>query len=74
MLTTGGGGVNSLNPLRGASLFYSFTDNIKVGLTVSNLLDEETKTQYQQNQEGTRAGGFSFNTDRRYALIVRAVF
>ena len=57
-----------------ASLFYSITDNIKVGLSVSNLLDGDTKTQYQQNQEGTRTEAFSFTTDRRYALSVRAVF
>jgi iron complex outermembrane receptor protein len=57
-----------------ASLFYSITENVKVGLTASNLLDAATQTQYQQNQTGTRTNANTFTTDRRYALIVRAVF
>jgi TonB-dependent receptor len=57
-----------------ASVFYSITDNIKVGFTASNLLDADTETQYQQTQDGTRTNANTFTTDRRYALIVRAVF
>lgn len=57
-----------------ASMFYTINDNVKIGLQVSNLLKAETETQYQQNQQGTRTDAFSFNTDRRYALTVRATF
>lgn len=57
-----------------ASFFYTINENVKVGLQVSNLLDTDTETQYQQNQEGVKTDAFSFTTDRRYALTVRAVF
>ncbi|MBV2128565.1 TonB-dependent receptor [Arsukibacterium indicum] len=57
-----------------ASLFYTINDNIKVGLQVNNVLGTDTETQYQQNQEGTKTDAFTFTTDRRYALTVRAVF
>jgi outer membrane receptor protein involved in Fe transport len=57
-----------------ASIFYNLTENVKIGLQVSNLLDTKTETQYQQNQEGTKTDAFSFTTDRRYALSLRAVF
>ena len=60
--------------LMDASIFYNFTDNIRVGVTASNLLDQDTETQYQQNQQGDRTNAFRFTTDRRYALIVRATF
>ncbi|MBU2884664.1 TonB-dependent receptor [Gilvimarinus agarilyticus] len=57
-----------------ASLYYTINDNIKVGIEGSNLLGEETKTQYQFNQQGDRTQALSFTTDRRYALSVRATF
>lgn len=57
-----------------ASFFYTINENVKVGLQVSNVLGTDTQTQYQQNQEGTKTDAFSFTTDRRYALTVRAVF
>ncbi|UZJ43603.1 TonB-dependent receptor [Marinimicrobium sp. C6131] len=57
-----------------ASLYYDISDIWSVGLEASNLLDEETKTQYQLNQAGDRTDALSFTTDRRYALSVRAVF
>lgn len=57
-----------------ASLYYDINDIWSVGLEASNLLDEETKTQYQLNQAGDRTDALSFTTDRRYALSVRAVF
>ena len=57
-----------------ASLFYNVSENLKVGLQISNLLGTDTKTQYQQDQEGTLTDAFSFTTDRRYALTVRASF
>ena len=57
-----------------ASFFYNINENVKVGLQVSNLLGTDTETQYQQNQQGVRTDAFSFTTDRRYALTVRATF
>jgi outer membrane receptor protein involved in Fe transport len=57
-----------------ASIFYTINENFKVGLQVSNLLDSETQTQYQQNQAGVRTDAFSFSPERRYALSVRATF
>lgn len=57
-----------------ASLYYTINENWKVGFEASNLLDTETKTQYQMDQAGTRTQALSFTTDRRYALSVRATF
>ncbi|GHG06729.1 TonB-dependent receptor [Thalassotalea marina] len=57
-----------------ASLFYTINENFKVGLQVSNILGEETQTQYQQNQQGKLTDAFTFTTDRRYALTLRATF
>ncbi len=57
-----------------ASFYYSISDNWKVGIEGSNLLNTETKTQYQMNQQGDRTQALSFTTDRRYALSVRGVF
>jgi TonB-dependent receptor len=57
-----------------ASFFYNINENVKVGLQVSNLLGTDTETQYQQNQQGVKTDAFSFTTDRRYALTVRATF
>lgn len=56
------------------SLHYDLTDNIKVGFEVSNLLGEDTKTKYQQDQEGTLTDAFTFTTDRRYAFTLRGNF
>ncbi|MDP5148918.1 TonB-dependent receptor [Rheinheimera baltica] len=57
-----------------ASLFYNINENVKVGLQINNVLGTDTETQYQQNQQGTKTDAFSFSTDRRYALTVRAIF
>lgn len=57
-----------------ASLFYTINENVKVGLQVSNVLGADTETQYQQNQAGRLTDAFTFTTDRRYALTVRATF
>ena len=57
-----------------ASLYYSINDNWKIGVEASNLLNAETKTRYQMNQEGVKTDALSFTTDRRYALSVRATF
>nr|WP_324259889.1 TonB-dependent receptor [Cellvibrio fontiphilus] len=57
-----------------ASLYYTINDTWKIGLEGSNLLNAETKTQYQLNQAGDKTDALSFTTDRRYALSVRATF
>jgi TonB-dependent receptor len=57
-----------------ASLYYSINENWKVGIEGSNLLNTETKTQYQMNQAGVKTDALSFTTDRRYALSVRGIF
>lgn len=57
-----------------ASIYYNINDNWKVGFEASNLLDTETQTEYQMDQDGTRTQALSFKTDRRYALSVRATF
>ena len=57
-----------------ASIYYTINENWKVGFEASNLLDTETKTQYQMDQAGTRTQALNFTTDRRYALSVRATF
>ncbi|GGD60738.1 TonB-dependent receptor [Lacimicrobium alkaliphilum] len=57
-----------------ASFYYTINDNWKIGIEGSNLLDTQTETQYQMNQEGVRTDALNFTTDRRYALSVRAVF
>ena len=57
-----------------ASFYYTINENWKIGIEGSNLLNTETKTQYQMNQAGVRTDALSFTTDRRYALSVRAIF
>lgn len=57
-----------------ASLYYTINDNWKVGIEGSNLLNADTKTRYQLDQEGTTTEALSFTTDRRYALSLRATF
>ncbi|MCQ3828489.1 TonB-dependent receptor [Microbulbifer elongatus] len=57
-----------------ASLFYSLNDNWRVGLEIGNLLDLETKTLAQVNQEGTTKESLTFKTDRRYGLTISGNF
>ncbi|WP_405632307.1 TonB-dependent receptor [Pseudoalteromonas sp. Ld20] len=57
-----------------ASFYYTINDHWKVGIEASNLLETETKTQYQMDQAGTRTQALNFTTDRRFALSVRATF
>ena len=57
-----------------ASLYYSINDSLKVGIEGSNLLNDDTQTQYQLNQAGDKTDALSFTTDRRYALAIRATF
>ncbi|WP_428819094.1 TonB-dependent receptor [Microbulbifer sp. MCCC 1A16149] len=56
------------------SAYYDITDNIQIGLEASNILNTETRTQLQLDQEGTRTDSLNFITDRRYALGLRAKF
>lgn len=56
------------------SVFYNFDNGVTVGLQVSNLLDTQTETIMQLDNEGTEAGRSWFIQDRRFALIARANF
>jgi iron complex outermembrane receptor protein len=57
-----------------ASIYYTITDNLKVGIEGSNLLDTITTTQAQFNQAGDKTDSLNFKTDRRYAVSLRATF
>lgn len=57
-----------------ASLYYTINETWKVGIEGSNLLNNDTKTTYQANEQGLRTDALNFTTDRRYALSVRATF
>ncbi|WP_290720593.1 TonB-dependent receptor [Altererythrobacter sp.] len=57
-----------------ASIFYSVTDNIKVGVQGVNLLDEVTRTSQVVNFEGLRVPRSAFRNDRRYTFIARFDF
>ncbi|QKX17225.1 TonB-dependent receptor [Microbulbifer sp. YPW1] len=56
------------------SIFYNFDNGVTVGLQASNLLDTQTETIMQLDNQGTEARRSWFIQDRRYALIVRANF
>ncbi|WP_426369660.1 TonB-dependent receptor [Pseudocolwellia sp. HL-MZ7] len=57
-----------------ASIFYNYSDSIRVGIQGVNLLDTVTKTSIQIDEEGTRSGRSWFVNDRRVSLILRATF
>jgi iron complex outermembrane receptor protein len=57
-----------------ASFYYTINENVKVGIEANNLLDLETKTLAQVNQEGKLMESLSFDSDRRIALSLRANF
>lgn len=57
-----------------ASIFYNITEDIKIGIQGVNLSDEVTRTTMQTNVDGTRNGRSWFVNDRRYSLVVRALF
>jgi TonB-dependent receptor len=57
-----------------ANFGYQINDNFKVTFQVSNVLGQDTQTQYQQNQQGTKTDAFSFTSDRRYVLSLRGTF
>ncbi|MCW8125727.1 TonB-dependent receptor [Microbulbifer halophilus] len=56
------------------SVFYNINENMELGLEASNLLETETRTEVQLDQEGTTTDALNFTTDRRYALVFRAKF
>jgi iron complex outermembrane recepter protein len=57
-----------------ASVFYSFNENWKVGVEASNLLDTETETLAQVNQEGLKKESLNFTTDKRFAISLKGTF
>lgn len=56
------------------SIFYSVTDNIKVGVQGVNLLDETTRLSTVIDYDGTRPISAVFRNDRRYSFIARFNF
>jgi TonB-dependent receptor len=57
-----------------ASMFYSVTKEIKVGVQAANLLDNITRTSQVLDNALLRAPRSFFIEDRRVSLIVRATF
>jgi TonB-dependent receptor len=57
-----------------ASVFYSVTPEIKVGVQAANLLDNITRTSQVLDNQLLRAPRSFFIEDRRVSLIVRATF
>ena len=57
-----------------ASIFYSVTDNIKLGIQGVNLLDEVTRTSQVVDYDGTRFTRSAFRNDRRFSFIARFDF
>jgi iron complex outermembrane recepter protein len=56
-----------------ASIFYSFNDNIKLGLEMNNLNNAEQRTIMDQNGAGQRVTSWYVN-DTRYAATLRVTF
>ncbi len=57
-----------------ASVFYSVTDNIKLGVQGVNLLDEVTRTTQVIDFAGNRVTRSAFRNDRRYTFLARFDF
>jgi TonB-dependent receptor len=57
-----------------ASVFFSVTDNLKLGVQAVNLLDEVTRTSQVVDFDGTRATRSAFRNDRRYTVLARFDF
>ena len=57
-----------------ASIFYSVTDNIKLGVQGVNLLDEVTRTSQVVDFDGTRLTRSAFRNDRRFTFMARFDF
>ncbi len=56
------------------SVFFSVTDNIKIGAQGSNLLDSVTRTSQVIDFDGNRVTRSAFRNDRRYTFQVRVDF
>ncbi|MEH6826931.1 MAG: TonB-dependent receptor [Parasphingorhabdus sp.] len=57
-----------------ASIFFSVTDNIKLGVQGVNLLDEVTQTSQVIDFDGTRVRRSAFRNDRRFTFLARFDF
>ncbi len=57
-----------------ASIFYSVTDQIKLGIQGVNLLDEVTRTSQVVDFDGTRITRSAFRNDRRFTFLARFQF
>lgn len=56
------------------SLFYTISENMKIGIQGVNLLDEITETSQVLDFDGTRAPRSFFRNDRRYTIATRFNF
>ncbi len=57
-----------------ASISYTITENVKVGLEATNLLNEVIKTRLMYNQQGDQTIRSHFKTDTRFGAYVTARF
>jgi TonB-dependent receptor len=57
-----------------SSIFYDVTENFQVGVQMSNLLNTESVTRMQYNQEGDQITRGVFVNDRRFSFVVRGNF
>ncbi|TNE35140.1 MAG: TonB-dependent receptor, partial [Alphaproteobacteria bacterium] len=57
-----------------ASIFYSVTDSIKLGVQGVNLFDEVTRTTQVVDFDGTRLTRSAFRNDRRFTFLARFDF
>ena len=57
-----------------ASIFYSVTDNLKLGVQGVNLLDAVTRTSQVVDFDGTRVTRSAFRNDRRFTFLARFDF
>ncbi|AWW75603.1 TonB-dependent receptor [Erythrobacter sp. KY5] len=57
-----------------ASIFYSVTDQLKIGVQGVNLLDEVTETSQVVDFDGTRITRSAFRNDRRFTFLARFDF
>lgn len=57
-----------------ASISYNITDNVKVGISGTNLTESKIETEFQLDQAGTRTDALSFKTDKRYTASVSVKF
>ncbi|MFS0772383.1 TonB-dependent receptor [Sphingomonas sp. 1P08PE] len=57
-----------------ASAFVTVNKNFKIGITGSNLLDANTRTNFALNGQGLEAFNRVFKNDRTYTLTVRLTY